>query len=180
MYYILPHWLLGLVTGSWSKPALIYLYQITIHYYAVKQLKFASKAKSLLIHQFHNSAKLIFNCLENCSSQQLLFCSYSHNTIVNDTSTRLRFSLLYILLRSVGAPLSRYSWFRSRYTKGPCTVTSLNLECNILTRTPERFDVITIVAMFAIVATPNTIVAKNHNCRNSNHNCRIFDLPQLS
>ena len=59
-------------------------------------------------------------------------------------------------------------------------VTSLNLECNILTRTPERFDVITIVAMFAIVATPNTIVAKNHNCCNSNHNCRIFDLPQLS
>ena len=33
-------------------------------------------------------------------------------------------------------------------------------------------DVITIVAMFTIVATPIMIVAQNHNCRNCDHNCR--------
>ena len=30
------------------------------------------------------------------------------------------------------------------------------------------------------VATPTTIVAKDHNCRNSNHNCHNLDQPQSS
>ena len=42
MYYILPHWLLGLVTGSWSKPALIYLYQ---NYHSLLHSKIAKVCK---------------------------------------------------------------------------------------------------------------------------------------